>query len=355
MYKPTPIATGIDISDRQCKVVTVDESNEVAEEATIKTTPAAVKRYFGGREQMNLVLEVGPHCRWMAELLIELGHEVLVCNARKVRAIYENENKADDIDAELMARLRRADPNLLFPVNVLARPLNHLAIPRSRDRLVQARSKLINCVRGTVKSTGQRMPRCDADHFHLRVDELPYGLRTALLPVMTAIGALTGQIKELDHRVDDLCRYVYPETERLRQVPGVGPITALAFVLTIADPHRFPTGRHLVSYLGLRPRRDQSGDSDPRRGITKCGDRYVRRLLVGSAQHILGPFGKQSALRDWGVKLFLRGGKAPRKQAAVAMARKLAVLLHRLWVTGDDYLPYPQGEPGPLVLLPARR
>lgn len=353
MHCPTPVATGMDISDRFSHLCTIDASGEVVETARIRTTPEGVGGYFGGRSKMHVVLEVGTHARWVAELLVEHGHEVLVANARKVRAIYENENKDDRVDAEMLARLRRLDPSLLQPVDVLERNLADLAVVRARDRLVQARNKLVNCVRATVKTTGQRLPTCDADTFHRRRGELPEPLHVALLPVMDAIEVLTTQIQRLERVAERACESKYPETARVRQIPGVGPITALAYVLTVGRPERFTDSRRVGSYFGLRPKRDASGESDPSLRITKCGDKLVRRLLVGAAQHILGPFGKQSALRDWGLDLVARGGKAARKKAAVALARKLAVVMHRLWITGDAYQPYPQGEPGPLRMLKA--
>jgi transposase len=251
----------------------------------------------------------------------------------------------------MLARLRRLDPKLLQPVDVLERNLGDLAVVRVRDRLVQARSKLVSCVRAVVKTTGQRMPKCDADTFHRWRSEIPEPLRVALMPVMNSIEALTEQVQALERVAKQLCDTKYPETERLQQVRGVGPITALAFVLTLGRSERFPSSRRVGSYLGLRPKRDASGESDPSLGITKSGDRFVRRLLVGAAQYILGPFGKDSALRDWGLNLLARGGKAARKRAAVALARKLAVVMHRLWVTGEDYRPYPEGEPGPLKMV----
>ena len=344
--KPTAVATGMDVSDKWSAIVTVDESGEEAERTRIRTTPEGVGAYYGKRPKMHVVIETGPHARWIAKLLTELGHEVVVANARRVRAIYENENKSDKVDAEMLARLRRTDPKLLYPVEILGRDFEGLSIVRARDRLVQARSKLVNCVRGMVKTVGERISKCDANAFHRRRDEIPVELRAALNPVMEAIENLSGHIADLDTVVERLCEVRYPVTERLQQVHGVGPLVTLTFALVIGDPARFSSSR-LASYLGLRPKRFQSGESDPQRGITKCGDRLLRRYLVGAAYRVMA--GPPSALRDWGEKLVLRGGKKAKKRAAVAVARKLAVILHKLWSTEEDYRPYPKGEPGPLV------
>jgi len=141
----------------------------------------------------------------------------------------------------------------------------------------------------------------------------------------------------------------YPRTRLLRQVPGVGPVTALAFVLALADPSRFRSSRSVGAYLGLRPRRSDSGESMPELRITKAGNGAVRRLLVQCAQYILGPFGPESDLRGWGLKLAGRGGKRAKRVAVVAVARKLSVLLHRLWVSGENYDPLRNSKPAPKV------
>jgi transposase len=161
----------------------------------------------------------------------------------------------------------------------------------------------------------------------------------ALGPILEQIGSLTQRIRDYDRRLEAISKDRYPETELLRQVEGIGPLTALAFVLTLEDPHRFEKSRSVGAYLGLVPARDQSGDRDPQRRISKEGDEMLRRLLVGSAHYTLGPFGSDSDLRRHGEKIASRGGKNAKKRAAVAVARKLSVLLHHLWVTGEVYDP----------------
>jgi len=125
----------------------------------------------------------------------------------------------------------------------------------------------------------------------------------------------------------------------LKQVKGVGTQIALTYLLTIEDPHRFAKSRDVGCFLGLRPGRRDSGESQPQMHISKEGDPYLRTMLVQGAHYILGPFGADSDLRRWGLKLAARGGKNAKKRAVVAVARKLAVLLHRLWVTGEVYEP----------------
>jgi transposase len=184
------------------------------------------------------------------------------------------------------------------------------------------------------------LPECPARTFHKRAAaHIPEALRPALEPVLEQIASLTERIRQYDRRLEAICKDHYPETELLRQVEGVGPITALTFVLTLEDPYRFEKSRSVGAYLGLVPARDQSGDRDPQKRISKEGDEMLRRLLVGSAHYILGPFGSDSDLRRHGEKIASRGGKNAKKRAAVAVARKLAVLLHRLWVSAEVYDP----------------
>jgi transposase len=266
--------------------------------------------------------------------------DVIVANPRKVGLIQGGHTKNDSVDAEILARLARADPELLHPVEHRRENTQAaLAVVRSRDTLVGARTKLINCVRGQVKAMGGRMPSCSAETFHKHTDAIPEPLADALALLMSSISELTERIRHFDRVIDDFCHHVYPETEVLLQVDGVGPVTALTFVLTIEEPGRFRSSRAVGSYLGLRPGQDQSGDKDPQRRITKAGDPMLRRLLVQCAHRMLSSRGKDSDLRRWGLALVERGGKAAKKRAVVAVARKLACLLHRLWVTGSIYEP----------------
>jgi transposase len=221
-----------------------------------------------------------------------------------------------------------------------------LAVLRSRDAIVRSRTLLINHARSIVKSSGARLPSCSADSFAHKVPpDIPETLHPALLPILETIASLTQQIREYDRRIEQLCQDQYPETKLLRKISGVGPLTALGYILTLENPDRFHRSRDVGPAIGLVPRRDQSGDQDPQLRITKTGDAYLRRLLVGSAQYILGPFGPDCDLRRWGLKLTERGGKnanraAERKRAVVGVARKLAILLHHLWKTGEVYDPF---------------
>jgi transposase len=266
---------------------------------------------------------------------------VLVANARRLRLIYSNKRKTDEIDAENLARLARLDPKLLYPVRHRGEESQaHMALIRSRQALVDCRTQLVNHVRGAVKSFGHRLPKCPARTFHKRVQEhIPEALLPALEPLLEQIASLTERIRDYDRRLVAISEEHYPETALLRQVEGIGPLTALTFVLTLEDPYRFEKSRSVGAYLGLVPATHRSGDSDPQKRISKEGDQMLRKLLVGAAHYVLGPFGSDSDLRRHGEKIASRGGKNAKKRAAVAVARKLSVLLHRLWVSGEVYDP----------------
>jgi transposase len=256
--------------------------------------------------------------------------------------IYGDKRKTDELDAQKLARLARADPELLYPIEHRGEDSQaHLALIHSRDALVRSRTQLINHVRGMVKSFGARLPKCSAESFHKKVaDALPSELAEALGGVVETITSLTERIRDYERRIERVCKESYPqETGLLRQVPGVGAITSLTFVLTLEDPDRFEKSRAVGAYLGLVPGKDQSGESDPGRPISREGDEMLRRLLVSSAHYILGPFAPDCDLRRHGEKIAERGGKNAKKRAVVAVARKLSVLLHRLWITGEAYEP----------------
>lgn len=340
------ITIGLDVSDRTSRLCVLDADGEVLEESRLRTTPGALRHRFEAMASARVVLEVGTHSAWIERLLRDLGHDVIVANARRLRFIYENETKSDPVDAEALARVGRLDPALLAPIQhrgVEAQA--DLALIRSRDALVRARSRLVSHARGLTKSVGARLPRCSAAAFHHKVaGSVPAELAPALLPVLDTVGELTGRIRALDREIERVATERYPETACLTQVHGVGTLTALAFVLTLEDPDRFETSRSVGAYLGLVPRRADSGERSPELRITGTGDELLRRLLVQCAQFILGPLGQDSDLRRKGLALAGRGGKAAKKRAVVAIARKLAVVLHRLWVSGEAYEPLREAQ-----------
>lgn len=330
---------GCDLGDKRSEICVLDADGNVKSRSTVRTTGRDMQLYFT-REAAHVVLEVGSHSRWVANLLSQLGHRVTVANPRRVKLISDSNNKTDRHDAELLARLGRADVKLLAPVQHRQRQSQaDLAVAKARDVLVATRTRLMNHVRGTIKSFGLRLPACAAENFSRKTRELiPAELKPALDPVYETLERLEQQIREHDKMIERVAKR-YPEVEAICQLNGVGTLTALVFLLTIEDKNRFPNSRMVGAYLGLRPRKSQSCKVDPQLRITKAGDPFVRRLLVIAANYVLGPFGKDSDLRRWGLELAKRGSKNAKKRAKVAVARKLAVLMHRLWVTGEAYEP----------------
>lgn len=340
---------GLDIGDKFIHICVLGEDNEVEEQTKIRASQAGVRGWATGRRETLAILEVGTHSRWVAEVLGECGVAPLVANARHLRLIYGRDNKTDRTDAEILARVGKLDPILLHAVSHRGRKAQeHLAIVRARNTLVEARAKLVNHIRGVVKGFGTRLPSCSTEAFAKpgMAEILPKELLPALEPLLDCIAKMTARIQGYDREITRLGREEYQETQNLQAVCGVGPLVALAFVLTIEDPNRFAHVRSIGAFLGLVRKLDQSGDQDKQLGITKAGDIYLRKLLVQSAHHILGPFGKDSDLRRWGLKLAERGGRRSKQRAVVAVARKLAVLLLTLWKTGEEYHPLHQVESG---------
>jgi len=336
---------GLDVSDKTSTYVILEREGQLALVGKVATQRAALEREFGRLQPCRIALEAGTHSAWVSRALHALGHEVIVANPRQIPLIFRSTKKNDRQDAEGLARLARLDPQLLRPlVHRSAQAQADLALLRARDALVRHRSSLISSARGLVKGLGERVVQCSAEAFPAKARE---ALSEAVLPVvgplLDAVAALTERVRQYDRQVAELAEQRYAETAVLRQVNGVGPITSLAFVLVIEDVRRFPRSRQVGCYLGLTPRQRESGESKPERRITKAGDELLRRLLVQSAHYILGPFGLACDLRAWGLRPAGQG-KRGKKRAVVAVARKLAVLLHHLWLCGEAYEPHYQAH-----------
>lgn len=334
------LTIGLDLGDKVSRACELDGAGKIVKTAAVATTPDAIERYFGERAPCRVVLEVSTHSPWVSRQLEALGHEAVVANTGEIFSRRRRKRRNDKLDAEFLARQGRADVKLLYPIQHRGvEAQQDLAVLRARDQLVQTRTRLISHVRGAVKSLGARISKCDADVFAKRAaSQLPEPLGPALAPLVETIGVLTRQIHAMDREVDRM-EERYPEAVRLQQPKGVGPLTALAYVLTVEDPGRFKRSRDVGPFFGLVPRLDESSDSSPQLHITKAGDALVRRFLINAAHYILGPFGPDCDLRRHGEAIAARGGKNASKRAAVAVGRKLAVLLHRLWVSQADYDP----------------
>ena len=336
------LTLGLDLGDRSSHYCILDEMGRILVESKVSTSPNAMKEVFGSMPRSRIALETGTHSPWVSRILSGLGHEVIVAHARNVRLIGESRRKDDRLDAQTLARLARIDPQLLCPVkHRSAEAQADLTVIRARAGLVRARTALVNTARGLAKSYGERLRGCNVRNMNPeKAESLSPELQAALEPLLNAIESLSERIVEYNERIEQLAQQSYPKVALLKQIKGVGTLIALTFLLTLEDPHRFGKSRDVGGYLGLQPGRRKSGESEPQLHISKEGDPYLRTLLVQGAQHILGPFGIDCDLRRWGLKLAERGGRNGKKRAIVATARKLAVLLHHLWVSGEVYQPW---------------
>lgn len=334
-------AIGLDVSDKKSAAIGLDESGEITMRVEVPTRATELQKWASAIPATVMALEAGPHSPWMSRLLSSCGHEVIVGNPAKIPTISRSRSKSDWRDAEQLARLARFDRKMLHEIRHRSEEAQKdLQVIRSRDAAVRARSKLVSHVRATVKAYGVQIGRSSTDAFGKRARAaLPKELLEIVEAVLEATDALGKSIASYDRRIEDLASTKYPDTAWLKQIKGVGSLTALAFVLVLADAARFESSRMVGPYLGLTPARGQSGEMDPQKGISKEGDRLMRRLLVQSAHYILGPFGIDCHLRRHGLTIASRGGKNARKRAAVAVARKLAVLMHHLWITKQTYIP----------------
>lgn len=338
------LTVGVDLGDKWSNYCIVGLDGETLVEGELQTSQQGFSEFFGALSPARVVMEVGTHSAWVRDAVAGCGHEVVVANPRQMEGPKKRKRKNDRIDAHKLARVGRMDPQSLFPIQHRSVEVRRdLLALRARGALVAVRTELINATRGLVKSMGARLPKCSTQTFPNKVElELPAEVREMLLPLVEIVKSVNESIRSYDERIEEIATNKYPQTKLLRQVKGVGPVTSLAFVLTLENPKRFSRSRDVGAYIGLVPKQEDSGDRQPQLRITKMGDMMLRTLLVGSAQYILGPFGPDTELRRYGLRLCERGGKNAKKRAVVAVARKLAVLLHKLWVSGAVYEPLRQ-------------
>jgi len=333
---------GVDLGDKKHHVCVTGKDGIILSETTVRNNRKALSQLADSYKGSLFVIEVGSHSPWISRLFEKRGCSCLVANARKLRAIYTNDRKCDMLDARMLAKLARVDPELLSPIEHGCEEdqVHRMAITL-RDSLVRQRVNMISSIRFTLKSLGVRLPVCSTGAFVNRcreeMEESP--LLDVVETSLQALEEMNKSIKQYEKHISKTAAEHHPETKLLQQVPGVGPLTSLSFVLAVGDPNRFEDPRDVGAYFGLVPRRDQSGDSDKQLPISKAGNGDLRRLLVQSAQYILGRFGPDCDLREHGLKLAAKGGKAAKRKAVIATARKLAVLMLVLWKTGQAYEP----------------
>jgi len=349
------MTVGVDLGDQWSNYCILGLGGETLAEGQFRMQREEVKEFFQGLAISRVAFEVGTHSAWVREVIVGLGHEVLVANARRMHGSKRRRRKNDRIDAAMLARLGRVDPKSLYAIQHRSTEVREdLIVLHARELLVESRTKLISAVRGMVKTMGARLPSSSSAGFAKKMSaEIPEQLRLTVQPLLDLIAKLSEEINSYEKRIEQLAEEKYVHTKLLRQVTGVGAVTSLAYVLTLESPLRFNKSRDVGPYVGLAPAQEDSGDSQPQLGISKAGDRMLRKLLVGSAHYILGPFGPDCDLQRFGNKLCARGGKNAKKRATVAVARKLAVLLHRLWISGDVYEPLRHGSRVPITQIAA--
>lgn len=326
---------GIDLHLKSSEVCVLDEAGAVTERAHIPTTEKAFRRWFGGREKMRICIEASGLSPWVGRILSELGHEVIVANAQRVRLIAESTLKNDTMDAETLARLVRMDPGLVRPIRHRSEETQRLrGMLRVRRTLVNNRTACLNTARGLLRSFGYRTPGQRPERLAraLTTGKVPEALCGLVAPLVVTALELDEKVGALDSEVIEAGR-AFPEVARFQRVPGIGPLVALSYVLCLEDPNRFPSSRDIPSFLGLRPVMRESAERSRFGRITRHGDAEMRRLLVQAAHGCLRSR-QDSDLKRWAEQLAGRIGK---KKAIVALARKLAVVLHHLWLSGEDY------------------
>ena len=333
---------GIDVHQKASEICVVGEDGEVMERTRVPTRREALKRYFGVQPRMRVVMEAGGSSQWVSRVIEECGHEVVVCAPRRVRMIAESTLKTDQIDAEVLARLGRIDHGFLGRVTHRGEEAQLLrANLTARSALVEARAKWINTVRGVLRGFGYRVSGGRSGTFHARCAKvlLPADLRAVIQPMLTQLEAVTEEIERLEEKLEEIATEI-PVVQHLQEIPGVGLIVALYFVLSVDDPGRFRRSRDVGVFFGLRPCLRGSGDVRHYGRITREGDPEMRRLLVQAAHGMMNTR-TPCRLQRWAAELELRRGKG---KATVALARKIAVLMHHLWVTGESFQAFPNQE-----------
>jgi len=332
------MTAGLDLGTEWSHYALLDREGELTRQGRLRTTVRELEALFGKSERMRIVLEVGGQSPWVSRTLSGLGHDVIVANARRVQLIGKSLQKRDASDAEMLARLGRVDVGLLQPVTHRSLAAQEgLAVIRARAALVSARTELINHVRGASRATGVRLPACDARYFGRMEEELGAGMQRAEGPLVRMVDGMNSEIGRYDREIGRMIAKEYPEARKLQEVPGVGPVTSLTYILVLGEPGRFRRSRDVGAYLGLVPARRQSGERDPQLHITKAGDRYLRSLLVECANYLVSSRAKESELKRWAMARWQEGDRAEQQRTKVAVARKLAVLLHTLWKDGREY------------------
>jgi len=331
---------GMDVSLKETSICVVDGSGEIVSEGTVISEPSAIAEFVKAKAAgaVRIGLETGPTTTWLWHELRALGLPVICIDARHAKAALSLQiNKSDRNDAVGLARIMQC--GWYKEVQVKSVACHEIrSVLNSRALLVRIKRDLGNQIRGLLKNLGLVIGKAQGNVFTRRVEDLvaenPY-LQQAVRPLLAVREKVSREIADLDRKLLSLTRG-HQDSRRLMTVPGIGPITALAFCAAIDDPARFRRSRSVGAYFGLTPpRRHASGEVDWSGRISKCGDTMVRSYLFEAAGVLLTRVPQWCALKAWGLRLAKRIGF---KKAKVAVARKLAVILHRMWRDGTDFI-----------------
>jgi transposase len=329
---------GLDVSLKLTAICIVDQTGKIVREGTVASNPEAIAAFVKSHAPhvVRIGLETGATSTWLWTELKKMGLPIICIDARHAKAALKMQiNKSDRNDAFGIARIMQCG----WYKEVRVKDLDSHAIKAllvSRALLVKIKRDLENQVRGLLKNLGLVIGRCKLNTFTKRANELIDGkpaLAAAVEPLLKVREAIERQIDDLDGKVLRLARSA-PQVRRFMTVPGVGPITALCYLATIDDPTRFKKSRSVGAYVGLTTRRYASGETDRTGRISKCGDGLLRSYLYEAANVLLTRVAKWSALKAWGMRIAKRRSLS---KARVAVARKLATILHRMWINGTEF------------------
>ena len=337
-----PRTIGMDLGRSKSNFCIYGDDRERAEEGELRSTREVVAAFFDRQPPSRVVMEACGPCRWIAEEAVQAGHEVVVANPREFRVILTSHKKSDRNDARVLGEFGQFKPELLHPVKLRGTKCQAArTLLSSRGQVIAMRTELICVVRSAIADLGVEIgPTGASKNFHKYLEgKIPSVLSAALEPLLSVLESIDDAVNTFDRSIDHVSKEHFTETALLRQVHGVGPIIALTFVVTIEDAGRFKRSRDVGAFAGLVPRSRASCDATPELSITKRGDAALRKALVNAATYIVGPRGEECDLQRWGRKLQDRGGQRSKAKARIAVARKLAVILHRLMLTGEVYNP----------------
>ena len=329
---------GLDVSVKQTSVCIVDDTGKIVREAKVASEPEALLAVLtsGGHHFKRIGLEAGPLSQWLFSALGEAGLPVICVETRHMRAVLQAQiNKTDRNDARGMAQMMRA--GLYRPVHVKTLRSQKLRTLLTHRKLLQSKAIAVdNDLRGTLRNFGLKVGMVGAVKFERRIRELVESvpdLAILVEPLLIVRRVLREQITVLHRRLlaivrdDEVCR-------RLMTVPGVGPVVALTYRATVDVPARFRNSKAVGAVFGLTPSKYQSGEINRTGAISKCGDEMMRVMLYEAAQSMLTRTVKWSWLKAWAMKIARHRGL---KKATVALARRLAVIMHRIWVDGTEF------------------